>query len=99
MKESTQKEDVEKDVNKYKSISALRDSEGGKILLASTLDDAASAIDEICSNYKKLSHTEFISLGAKLQTNISLARVLLRARKNAKMASEVLKNLVEDPEE
>ncbi len=90
--------EVKKDIGKYSALDALKDSEGGQLLIESLASDIASCIEELSSKYKTASHSELIAIGAKIAERLSLYRTLNRAKKNKKLASEELKAILAESE-
>lgn len=81
---------IAKDLDDASSLSALADSEGGKLLQKSLVTDVVSVIDSLTSRYDKLTMQEFISLCAEAKTKIDMARAISRARKNKKYLEGLL---------
>ena len=91
-------DDIKKDIQKYSSIDAISNSQGGKIVVTSLRKDVVSTIDELISKYKTLSHTEMIALCATLHARLSLLRVLTRAKKLKKYAMEEMEFILKEEE-
>lgn len=85
---------VLEDVGRFKSIGALKDSEGGKLLVGTLEQDVVSGVERIVGSYRESSHIELIAIIAKLQSDLSLLRVLTRAETNQKDAEDALKTLL-----
>ena len=96
MKDKTSKEIIKDDIGNYAALEALKKSEGGMFLLELLSKDILSCIDSITLKYKDISHAELISLSAKLAEKLSIFRAINRSSKNKKLASEALKNLLEE---
>lgn len=94
--EQTEQNEIQEDVSLYKSLDALAHSDGGKILIDSLGKDVVNSVDNLTAKYKEASHIELISIIAKLQSDLSLLRVLTRAEKNKEQAQEELKKLLEE---
>lgn len=99
MANRTQKKEVEKDIGTYQALEALKNSEGGRILIASLQKDILSCIDILSSKYKELTHTEMIALSARLGERLTLFRTISRSSKNKKLAKETLDELLKETEE
>lgn len=69
-------------LDELSAISALADTEGGKLLVKTLMADVLSALDTLSVKYKELTVQEFIGLSASLKTNLDMIRVLKRAKKN-----------------
>lgn len=96
--ESFSVKEVEADVKKYKSIEAILNQDGGKLLIENLKTDIASDIDTIISLFKA-PEMELRCAVAKLIADLSLYRVLLHAPKNAKLAQEVFESLLKEKED
>jgi len=89
------KEEVQEDLDVMKALDAVAHSEGGKLLAKSLGSDVVSTVDSLLSKYKTASHMELVTSLAKLQSDLSLLRVLTRAETNKKDAEEALELLAE----
>ena len=92
------KKEVEKDLEVYSKLDALKDSEGGQILINSLYKDLSASLNVLISKYKTATHIELIALAAKFEANFNLLKTLLRARKNKKLAKTELERLIEEVE-
>lgn len=90
--------DIADDLDKVAALSALTDTEGGKVLVESLIKDIMSDLDRISSGYKTLTNQEFIGIGASLKTNIDMVRVLSRAKENKKFLEELLEKELQEHE-
>src|ERR1035437_9427453 len=95
-KELTHKEAVKDDIGKYSALEAVKNSEGGQLLIESLRKDIVSCMDSLASKYKDGSHTELIALCAKMSERMTLSRTLMRSSKNKRMAKEELKTVLEE---
>lgn len=84
------KKEITDDIKKYKSIEAVANSGGGKIILNDVKSDVVSVIDQLSTKYKELTHIEFIAFCAELSEKLTMMRVLTRAKDNKAMAIEAL---------
>lgn len=91
--------DTEKDLKKYASLEALTILDGGKFIIALLKSDILSAMNEICSKYKEVTHAELIAVSAKLSERLTLLRVLTRASGNKKITKEELEMLLLEEED
>jgi len=83
--------DDEKELKKYSSLSALQDSEGGKIIIQALEKDIVSAIDSLCSKYKDGTHIELISLCSKLSERLFIMKTITRSKKNKDIILKAIK--------
>jgi len=90
------KEEIKKDIRKFSAITAISNTEGGKILIESLKKDIISSIDEIINKYKNLPHIEMVAVCARLAERIILLRVLNGSKKLVKLAKEDLKFVLEE---
>jgi hypothetical protein len=87
---------IKEDLKVYASLEAVKNSEGGKILIKSLSDDITAAIMEISAKYKEATHTELIALAAKLSERITILRSITRSSKNKDLAKEELDRLIKE---
>lgn len=87
---------VRKDIENYSSLEALKNSEGGQLLIGSLQKDILSCIDVISLKYKDSSHIELVAICAKLSEKIALFRTISRSSKNKKLALDELKLVLEE---
>src|ERR1035437_3447150 len=97
--EKTNKELVQDDIGKASALEAVKNSEGGKILLSSLQKDILFCIDKITHDYPTLSHIDLIANCAKFSERLSLFRAILRSSKNKKLSLEELDALLAESEE
>jgi hypothetical protein len=94
------KEEIKKEIGKNSAIEAVLVSEGGQLIVSSLKKDIVSCMDEIANKYKTSTHTELISLSARLSERLTLYRVLTGSVKRKKIAIKDLEDfLKENPEE
>jgi hypothetical protein len=84
---------VAEDIDKYASLKAVADSEGGKVLLQALNRDITGAVEALVAAYKTAPEHELRALVACLEARIQLARTLNRAGTNLELAEDVLKEL------
>lgn len=94
MSQAPQNKEIQEDIDKYASISALSNLEGGKILIGGLKSDILSAISFLSGNYKTAPEMELRTVCAKLDINLNLYRAMTRAEKNKQLAIEELENLL-----
>jgi hypothetical protein len=90
-----EKSEIQEDVKTYKSLEAVANSDGGKILIDNLKKDVVNGVESLFSLYKNGSDIEIRTTIAKLQANLSLLRSLTRSSQNKKLAQEELKKLLE----
>ena len=98
-KESTPRKIVKKDIGNFSALEALKNSEGGQILIKALKKDILSTIDSISNGYKDSNYETIVSLCAKLSERISMLKTILRSTKNKKLALEELELLLTEDEE
>lgn len=84
------KKAIKEDIKTYTSLEALKNSEGGQILMKSLKKDIVFGIDEAVTKFKTASHTELIAILAKVGERLNVYRSIDRSLKNKKLAIEVL---------
>lgn len=95
----SKKKAITEDIKLYSSLEAVKNSEGGQIIIESLKKDILSGIDKLTSRYETATHTELIAICAKIGERLSLLRSLARSSKNKKLALEALKLLEESGED
>jgi hypothetical protein len=99
-KELTQKDEIKKDIGKQAALEAMKNSEGGMMVISSLKKDIMNSIDEISTKYLEDSHPELIAVCAKLSERLVLYRILSGAEKRKKIAIKDLNELLaDDPDE
>ena len=87
---------IKEDVEKMKALSAVSNTEGGKMLIDSLGRDVVNGVESLIGNYKTSGEMKLIATIAKLQSDLGLLRVLTRAEANSKEAQAALKELLEE---
>ena len=90
MASKSQKKIVKKDIGTFSALEAVKNSEGGKIILAALTKDVVASIDTISSKYKDCNYEQLVALCARLSERLALYRTINRSSKNKKMAQEEL---------
>ena len=81
---------IASDLDKASSLSAVSDTEGGKLLLASLVSDIVGIVDGLSMKYSTLTMQEFVSLCAEMKSKTDLARAISRSKKNKAYLVELL---------
>lgn len=93
------KKEIREDISQFKSLDAVKHSEGGKLIIKKSLESIIVTIDTLASSYTTLSHPELIALCARLSERMAIYRVLNNTELNIKFAEEALQEaLKEDPD-
>jgi len=87
------KKEIKKDIKTYASLKTLLESDGGKILTNLLKKDISNTVENISSNYKTLTHIEFISLAASISERMNILRVLDNSKTNLDLAREALEEV------
>jgi hypothetical protein len=95
-KEKTKQESLEDSLGSYNALQALSISEGGILLRNVVIKDIIRDVEKISNNYSTYSIQEFISIGANLKVNLAFFNTLKNAKHNANVASEELKEYLEE---
>lgn len=82
------------DADKYQSLLALQNLEGGIILLSALKRDAVSDVDNLISRYKEASHVELLALVASLDAKLQILRLINRAKTNLEGVESFIDELV-----
>ena len=89
--QQTNKEEIQKDVEKYSCLETISNSEAGKILVEYLENGISTAIDELLSKYKDSSNN-LIPIIAQIDEKLNLLKIITRAEANKDLAIEALKN-------
>ena len=88
------KTEVENDLKTFSALEALTLSEGGKILIDSLKKDVVNGVESVISMYRQAPEIDLRAMIAKLQSDLSLLRVLTRSEANKEMAKEELEKML-----
>lgn len=94
----TRSKEIKKDVEKYKSLEVLADSDGGKILIETLNKDVINTVDWLASNFTEVNHTELIARCAVLKSSLATLRTLKNSKKNVELAEDALKEALSTDE-
>jgi len=83
------KDEIKEDISKYAGLEALKDSEGGKELIAILEGQFVSVIEKLCSKPKM---EDICYLLSELDITLNLLRMFYRAGKNKDDALQFLKD-------
>ncbi len=89
-----EKSEVIEDLKTFKSLDALKDSEGGKILLEGVVRTVRDKINELTIIYTKASHIELISVISDISAQLGIYSKLNNAKGNKKMTTEELDKIL-----
>lgn len=84
---------VIEDINKYRALESLKDSEGGRILIASLKENIENVSKLLSVSYKSKTHAELMGLCAELESNFYLITALDNSSTNKKLAEDYLKHI------
>lgn len=88
-----EKEEIQDDISRYRSIESMAKSAGGKIILREIKSDVVSTLDQLSTRYGELTHIEMIALCAGLNEKLTLMRTIQNIKENKAGAIEALDNL------
>jgi hypothetical protein len=98
-KEKLEEVEIIKDeLKRVGSISAVAESDGGKLIISGLVKDILNSIEKISSRYQILTLGEFIAIGANIDTKLEMLKTLKKAGKSKKIALEDLKIALENIE-
>jgi hypothetical protein len=92
------KKAIQKDIGDYSALEAVKNSEGGQIIIKSLKKDILTGINDLTSKVKTASHIELVAIIAKISERLILLQSLERSTKNKELAVEALLE-VEDEDE
>lgn len=84
------KEEIKKDLEKYKDIIILGESAGGKILIDGLKNDIKINMSEL-GKYQTCTHAELMAIACKIVDRINILRVFTNAKDNAEVLEDLLK--------
>lgn len=87
------KDEALKDLDKYKSLDALKNSDGGKLLISALSENVRVTVESLMNS--KHAHEEFIRLSVVLKESVNILRSLNRSTKQKELVAEIVKNLAE----
>lgn len=94
------KDAIKDEIGEKSALEAVKNSEGGRILLSNLLTAIGQCIDELTMKYKSASHPELIVLSARLAEKVLMYRVINNSSKHKKNAIKDLEAyLAENPDE
>lgn len=83
-------EDVKEDLKKALAVKSIKDTDGGKMLLKSLMQDISTSITMITLGYESMPHTRFIGEAALLKANIDLYRAISNSDDNIQFLENLL---------
>ena len=78
------------DADKYQSLAALQNLDGGKILLDALKQDIVGHIDTLTSSFKEATHIELLATLSRLEAKLAILRLITRAKTNLDGVNEFL---------
>lgn len=84
-----EKEEIQTDIKRLKSISAVAEQEGGKLLIKSLQKDVVNDLETILSLYRG-DEMELRTAAANLKAHLGVLRTLTRSRSQLKLAMSAL---------
>lgn len=81
---------IKEEIKKLSKLEAVALSEGGKLLFNVLMKESVSIIETLTLKFNSLTHLEFISLCAELNTKLELARILNKSSKDKDLAQKDL---------
>lgn len=87
--------EVTEERDRYAVLSALNDSEGGKILVEGLKNDIVAVINKITSEYTTMKHDQLVFACVELKGKRELLLTLTNATANKDVYDEQLKELVD----
>lgn len=90
--------EIKADIKLYSELEALKNSNGGKILIKSLLKDIIAGLENICGSYKTATHIDLITRIADIDNKMTIFRSINLSTKNKTMAREALKEVIQEEE-
>lgn len=90
------KTEVENDLKTFSALEALVHSDGGKILIDNLKKDVVNGVETVISMYRQAPEIDLRATIAKLQSDLSLLRVLTRSEVNKEMAKNELEKMLSE---
>ena len=85
-----QQNEIKEAIAKHSAIESMANTKGGKIIIASLQKDITTCISDLSRGYRTMPHSELIALCARLSEQLSMLRVLNKAKKLKNIAKEEL---------
>ena len=92
LKDTNANEEQQNDLDVFNALKALKQSDGGKVLVENLLKDVVNTVGVLENQYKTLSHMEMVAYCASLSEKLSLIRVITRSEQNYKDLQDLLKD-------
>lgn len=86
------------DIAKFKELKVLQTTEGGRMILDALISDIITSINSF-SDYKNMTHIEFIALSVRLSERLATYKVFALAESNEKALIKILKEDYKKSEE
>ena len=93
------KDEIKKDLAKFKKFEVMANSEGGQELKKLCLQDIVNAVDVLATKFQTLSHVEIIGQCAILKERLAIYRLFKNSKENVILAEEALKEALEPEDE
>ena len=91
-----QQNEIKEAIAKHASIEAVANTKGGKIIIASLQKDITTCISELSRGYRTMPHMELVAICARLSEQLSMLRVLNKAKKLKNIAKEELEFILQE---
>jgi len=91
-------EAIKTDLDIQGKIAAVSNTDGGKLLVKTLVNEIIDSIDTMGYKYNSLSITEFISMGAKIRANIDMIQVLNASEGNKEYYQKLLEEALQEIE-
>lgn len=90
IKKNSQATMIADELEAVSAISAVADSEGGKVLMKGLRSDIIDVVEVLCFKYKELTLQEFTGLCADMKSKLDLLRAIRRSNKKKAFLEEEL---------
>ena len=90
---------IKDELDRVGSISAVAESDGGKLLISQLVKELLNSVEKMCGKYQVMPLSEFISIGADMKVNLEMLKTLKKAGKSKKIAMQDLKEALEKLED
>lgn len=92
-------EEIGVDLGNAMALQTLHDSEGGKLVINSLIQDIIGALDTMIGGTDTLTHIQYVVLASRIKERVDLVRVLTSAKSNKEVLQGLLKEELEKEKE
>lgn len=92
--ENEELSELKKELDEFKDLDALASSEGGKVLIDKLNKSILAILNELLTSYKDLNELQIKTELIRINSQLSLVRILTKSKSNKETLEEQLKTLL-----